>query len=320
MKYNYSKENLIKACEGASSIAQVCRNLGIKSAGGNYATVKKYLDKYEIDTSHFTGQRWNKGIKYLAKTSIIPLSDILQENTSYSSNLLRKRLIAEGLKEDKCERCGYTENLELHHINGNHYDNRLENLQILCPNCHAKTENFRNRNSQRNEAPENLSRKYSKNHYCICKNCGKEFYSDRINKVRKFCSRECYIEYLCKVHRQEVEPLQDNCLISKELTFENLKECANQCNNITELAGMFNTSRTTIRNYLVKYNLYDEFKYKYDFHAKKVGQYDLDDNLIKEWPSITDAADSVGVCSGEISAVCKHKKRSCGGFIWKYIE
>ena len=51
-----------------------------------------------------------------------------------------------GLKENKCEVCGCTESLELHHINGISSDLRLENLQILCPNCHSYTDNWRGKN------------------------------------------------------------------------------------------------------------------------------------------------------------------------------
>ena len=65
-----------------------------------------------------------------------------------------KRLIIEGKKEKKCECCGNTKwndleiPLELHHINGNKTDNRLENLQLLCPNCHALTNNYRGKKNQ----------------------------------------------------------------------------------------------------------------------------------------------------------------------------
>ena len=62
--------------------------------------------KYNIDISHFTGQTWNKGINYLEKTAIVPLSKILQENTNFQSDQLKKRLISEGIKEYKCEKCG----------------------------------------------------------------------------------------------------------------------------------------------------------------------------------------------------------------------
>ena len=65
---------------------------------------------------------------------------------------LKRRMIDNGLKEPRCERCGIdtwlgsTLTLALHHINGDNRDDRLENLSLLCPNCHSQTENFAGRN------------------------------------------------------------------------------------------------------------------------------------------------------------------------------
>jgi hypothetical protein len=82
-----------------------------------------------------------------------PLEKILVEHSSYvSTHHLKERLLKEGVKEHKCECCGSTKwmgepiALELHHINGVKDDLRIENLQILCPNCHAFTDNYRGRN------------------------------------------------------------------------------------------------------------------------------------------------------------------------------
>ena len=83
--------------------------------------------------SHFTGARWNRGETSETHSSIKKkdISEILVENSGWSSGNLRKRLIKEGLKEAKCECCGKTDwlgvpiPLELHHINGIHTDNRL---------------------------------------------------------------------------------------------------------------------------------------------------------------------------------------------------
>lgn len=320
-KVKYSKELLEEATKNAYSIAQVCRNLGLKPVGGNYKTVTKKLELFGIDISHFTGKSWNKGRALIEATCKLPLKDILKDGVSYKSDSLKKRLINEGIKESKCELCGYTENLELHHINGNHYDNRLENLQILCPNCHAKTDNYRGRNSNRNTTPENLSKKSSQSHWCTCKNCNKEFYSDRIDRIRKFCSRECYIEYLKKLQIGEVEePLQENNDTKnvKILTKETLLREIPNYSNIMDLSKYFGVSRTTVRNRLEKYGLYEDFKLKYDYHANPVLQLDLNGNTIKEWPSITDAAISLNISTSDISKVCSFKRRSAGGFLWKY--
>lgn len=82
-----------------------------------------------------------------------PLEEILVERSSYVSTYhLKERLLKEGVKEHRCECCGNTEwmgesiALELHHVNGVKDDLRIENLQILCPNCHAFTDNYRGRN------------------------------------------------------------------------------------------------------------------------------------------------------------------------------
>ena len=80
------------------------------------------------------------------------LQDILNgKYPHYNASHLNKRLINEGIKERKCECCGNTEwmgypiVLELHHIDGNHMNHSLDNLQLLCPNCHSITDNFKSK-------------------------------------------------------------------------------------------------------------------------------------------------------------------------------
>lgn len=153
MKYSYTEQELEDAVKRSFSLAGVCRILGIRPAGGNYFTVKRRIKKLGIDSSHFTGKGWNVGERFRPIAKTIPMSEILVENSTYmSSNGLRKRLISEGYKPFKCESCGMSEwlgkpiKLELHHKNGNNSDNRLENLSILCPNCHAYTDTYRGKN------------------------------------------------------------------------------------------------------------------------------------------------------------------------------
>lgn len=306
MKERYLKENFIPAVKESFNYSEVCRKIGLIDKGSNIKTVKKYIELYEIDTSHFTGQRWNKGLSNEETTALIPIQKILQKNTNYKSDSLKKRLIKKGIKENKCEVCGISGDeiiLELHHIDGNHYNNELENLQLLCPNCHSKTDNFRGRGQKRTDSPLRISIKKEKPK-CICLNCGKEFISDRCDRDRKFCNRDCYNKYLKR----------DNIIITKEM----ILEVINNYSDITNLGKHFSVSRTTMRKYLEMFGLLEEFKFKYEFKAKKIQQYDLNMNLIKEWPSITDAEETLQI-SG-ISRVAKGERRSCGGYIWRFIE
>jgi len=152
MKFKYTEEQLRSAIETSGSIRQVLSKLGLKEAGGNYETTKRRIFKLNIDTSHFHGQAHLKGKTH--EYTKRPIEYYLTENSHHQSHKLKKRLIAEGIKEHKCEECGIIEwrgkptPIELDHINGNHHDNRLENLRLLCPNCHAQTETYRGKNKK----------------------------------------------------------------------------------------------------------------------------------------------------------------------------
>lgn len=146
----YTEEQFVEAVKTSYSYAEVCKKIGISPKGGNLNTVKTKIKKLNLDMSHFTGQRWNKGLTSEIHPSIKKknISEILVENSGWTSHNLKLRLLKEGIKRYKCECCSNTEwmgkpiPLELHHLNGVHNDNRLENLQILCPNCHAQTDNY----------------------------------------------------------------------------------------------------------------------------------------------------------------------------------
>lgn len=150
---SWTDEQLIVAVAINKSIRSVLITLGLIPAGGNYDQVRRRIRELNLDTIHFTGQGWNKNGR--ATRFAAPLSMLLVQNSTVQSHKLKKRLIAEGLKTLACELCGWNKMsidgripLELDHINGNHSDNRLKNLRILCPNCHSLQMAHRGRNKK----------------------------------------------------------------------------------------------------------------------------------------------------------------------------
>lgn len=148
-KVQYSKKLLEQNVKDCYSFAELARKLGLSDKGGNCrVTLKKKLDYFQIDYSHFTGQAWNqKSHPHYGNTGN-KIEDVLVKNSKQSSHNIRERLFNLGLKENKCECCGISTwnnkpiTIQLHHINGDRTDNRIENLQMLCPNCHSQTDSF----------------------------------------------------------------------------------------------------------------------------------------------------------------------------------
>lgn len=151
---SWTDQDLENAVKRSKSYRSVIKSLGLIPAGGNYVQVQTRIRQLNINTSHFTGLLWSKGTKY-HNASRADLFSLLVVGSRVQSYKLKLRLYESGLKHPACELCGWAQvsvdgrvPLELDHINGDNTDNRIENLRILCPNCHSLQPTHRGRNKK----------------------------------------------------------------------------------------------------------------------------------------------------------------------------
>jgi Zn finger protein HypA/HybF involved in hydrogenase expression len=152
MTSKYTQNEFELAIKESYSLNQVCEKLGLFQSNGNRTSIKKRIHKLNLNIDHFyssTNTSWMKGKKsHNTKT----LQEFLVLDSNITSSHLRNKLIKEKIFEHKCYQCNNSiwNNkpipIQLHHINGQNTDNRLENLTILCPNCHAQTDNYSSKN------------------------------------------------------------------------------------------------------------------------------------------------------------------------------
>lgn len=140
------EEAVLSVVNQATSASNICDLIGIQHTNVNIQRVLDFLKEKDIIPEWKKKQRNSKPRGFWTK------DNIFTENSSFQRSKLKDKLIEFGLKENKCEICGNIQWLEqpiplqIHHINGINNDNRVENLQILCPNCHALTDNYCGKN------------------------------------------------------------------------------------------------------------------------------------------------------------------------------
>lgn len=146
MKRIINEQEFIEVCNSSLTMAEAARRLNM-----HFNTFKRYavqLNCYCTNQSH-------KGIKTGPTSTRLNTEDILAgKYPDYPTYKLKLRLFLEGYKEDKCEICGWCQKrpgdtytpCELHHKDGNRFNHQLDNLIIICPNCHSLTDNYRSKN------------------------------------------------------------------------------------------------------------------------------------------------------------------------------
>lgn len=143
----FSEEELLQFVKESRSYRDLAIKCGYAPDGGSsIAAIKEMVKHFNFDISHFTGQGWNKAnYNY----------DLFAKDTPRKPRNMINALIA--LRGQKCERCGLTEwldqpiKVEVHHIDGDGNNNELTNLQLLCPNCHSLTDNWKGKNNGKNK-------------------------------------------------------------------------------------------------------------------------------------------------------------------------
>ena len=140
------KDEILQWVEENLSKAEICRRLNCK-----IDTLNRYLKKMNIE---YCGNQAGKGTNKNSPLAM-SLQDYLKNSKDIQSNKVRKKLLKEGYKEHKCECCGLTTwlgqpiPLELHHKDGNRFNNTLNNFELRCPNCHALTDSYRGKNCKK---------------------------------------------------------------------------------------------------------------------------------------------------------------------------
>lgn len=150
MKYDWSKEHLEATVKDANCWWDWMRKAGIPAKGCNYRTLKNKAQQYGIDTSHFNYEyaRNHNGYRIIKNRTD---EQLFCGNVNIKRDTIKRAYIQRVLKNDiHCECCGIKDwngkpiTFQLHHKDGNTINNVLENIILLCPNCHSQTENYRN--------------------------------------------------------------------------------------------------------------------------------------------------------------------------------
>ena len=227
----YSKEELQEIVNKSHNMKEVIQAIGYAAdSGNNHQTVKRRLELYNIDYSHFTSLQDKKVVR--------TEENVFMENSTASQATLRRLYIKGNYTPYVCSICGQLPiwqnkelTLVLDHINGHNKDNRLENLRWVCPNCNQQLETtgYKKMRVNRDFSKENG---FSQ-HKCI--DCGKEI------SIKAIRCRDCANKYRAQ---QNILPLTRDELKTKIRTMP-----------FTQIGKDYNVSDNAVRKWCKKYNL-----------------------------------------------------------------
>ncbi|MGW0859444.1 HNH endonuclease signature motif containing protein [Streptomyces sp. NPDC002690] len=162
----WTKEVLEPAVAASTTMVGVLRLLGLNAVGGNHTHISRRVKSLGIDTSHFesSAPRSSKGRRHRTLEELLVEQDPATARREQSSRLKRALMLLGA--DERCTGCGAAGTwqghplpLEIDHIDGNWRNNRVENLRMLCPNCHSTTDSYRGRNKRSRVDRANPSRR-----------------------------------------------------------------------------------------------------------------------------------------------------------------
>ena len=229
---NLTDEEFIVIVKNSNNIGEICRKLGVVLQPGNYNLIKQEIARLNLDTTHFERKTKLKREKHKRWED----KDVFVKDSKYKSQqALKVRILKQNLIPYVCSICGQQPQwqnkklvLVLDHINGDHFDCRLQNLRFVCPNCNSQLETT---------CGKNVKDRY------ICKECGKKITRQSKSKLCPNCR--------WKVKRKEKSPTETKGDIpTKEILEEKL-----QTKSYSQIGRQYGMSSSAVRNWCKKYGI-----------------------------------------------------------------